>query len=89
MALGSRTYLLIFVFVLAPIAAAVVISVLLLFHVTPHTVFAPGFALQSALASAGVHVQKQWMVLSTAFTYWLVIVAVGLLLTSRTPRPPS
>src|SRR6185503_4803578 len=36
-------------FVVAPIGAAVIISVLLLFGVTPHLVFLPGFAVRNAL----------------------------------------
>jgi len=67
-------YRAIFVFVLAPVAAAVVVSVLLLFGVPAHVVFFAGFALKSWLKApnaAGV--------VATVFIWWLVIVALGLL----------
>lgn len=70
----SRLYLGIYVFVLAPIGAVVAIAAMLLFGVKPHTVFAPGFALQSLL-----HAPNRVAVVATAATWWLAIVIVGLI----------
>lgn len=70
----SRIYLAIYVFVLAPIGAVVAIGAMLLFGVKPHTVFAPGFAIQSL-----IHTSNRVAVVATAATWWLAIVVVGLI----------
>ena len=78
MAAGSRTLTAIALLVIAPIGAAVVISVLLLFGVTPHLVFLPGFAVRSKLADLGVHAPNAVGVLVTLVTWWAIIVIVWL-----------
>lgn len=60
-------------FVIAPIGAAVIISVLLLFGVTPHLVFLPGFAVRNAL---GLHTPNAVGVLVTLIAWWAIIVIV-------------
>lgn len=60
-------------FVIAPIGAAVIISVLLLFGVTPHLVFLPGFAVRSGL---GFHTPNAVGVLVTLIAWWAIIVIV-------------
>ena len=67
-------YRAIFLFVLAPVAAAVTVSVLLLFGVPPRYVFFPGFLVKSWL-----NVPNAVGVLTTVFIWWVVIVAIGLL----------
>ncbi|MEA2165863.1 MAG: hypothetical protein QOK37_3990 [Thermoanaerobaculia bacterium] len=67
-------YRAIFVFVVAPIGAAVAVSALLLFGVTPRYVFFPGFLVKS-----WIKVPNAVGVLATLFVWWLVIVAIGLL----------
>lgn len=67
-------YLALFVFVVAPVGAAVIVSVLLLFGVPPHVVFAPGLALKAKL-----HAPNAIGVLTTVGIVWLVIVAAGLM----------
>ena len=68
-----KVYLAIFVLVLAPIAAIVIISALLLFGVPAHTVFAPGRAIQSLTGGP-----NRIAVASTAFVVWLIVVAIGI-----------
>ena len=75
---AGRLYLLIFLFVIAPIGAVVVISALLLFGVTPHTVFAPGFAIKSLFDAGGIRVPNRVAVAGTAFCWWAVIAVIGL-----------
>jgi hypothetical protein len=79
-------YRVIFVCVLAPVAAAVVVSVLLLFGVSPHFVFFAGFAVRSWLKSIGAPAPNAVGVLATVFVWWLVIVAIGLLWDRRHRR---
>ena len=69
----KRLYLAIFILVLAPVAAIVIISALLLFGVPAHTVFAPGRAVQSVTGGP-----NRIAVASTAFLVWLIVVAIGL-----------
>jgi len=64
--------------VLAPIAAAVMIALLLLLGVTPHLVFLPGHAVRSAFAGAGNPVHKFLGVLTTVLFWWALIVIAGL-----------
>jgi len=75
---SSRALTLIALFVVAPVGAAVVISVLLLFGVTPHLVFLPGFAVRSKLAALGVHAPNGVGVLVTLAVWWAIIVIVWL-----------
>lgn len=79
----DRLYLAIFVFVLAPIGAVVAVAAMLLFGVKPHTVFAVGFAIKSAL---GPHTPNAVGVVSTVAIWWAAIVIVGLLWEKVRPR---
>ena len=76
MARRERLYLAIYVFVLAPIGAVVAVCAMLLFGVKPHSVFAVGFAIESAL---GPHVPNAVGVAGTVAIWWAAIVIVGLL----------
>ena len=69
----------IFLFVLAPMAAAVLVTVLMLFGVHPQVVFAPGRAIKSLLEGLGFHVAKNVAVASTVALWWAVIAAAGLM----------
>src|SRR2546423_15006287 len=71
-------YLGIFLFILAPVASAVIITALLLFGTEPSVVFAPGRAVQSVLEFCGLRVANRVAVASTAFFWWAIIAAVGL-----------
>ena len=66
--------------VLAPVLAAVIIAVLLLFGVQPHLVFLPGFFVTARLEALGVHAPKAVGVLATVAFWWVVIVIIWLLL---------
>lgn len=66
--------------IVAPIGAAVILTVLLVFGVQPQLVFLPGHALKSWLEAHGHHVHNRVAVLTTAFVWWLIIVAVWLAL---------
>ncbi len=68
----------IFVLVLAPIAAVVVVMALLLFHVPPRLVFAPGWAVKGFLARSGVRAPNAVGVLLTVGLWWLIFVAAGI-----------
>ena len=74
-------------FVVAPIGAAVIISVLLLFGVTPHLVFLPGFAVRTELAALGVHAPNAVGVLVTLIVWWAIIVIVWLTVRRFWRRP--
>ncbi|HXA16614.1 MAG TPA: hypothetical protein VN380_06465 [Thermoanaerobaculia bacterium] len=65
-------------FVVAPIGAAVVISALLLFGVTPHLVFLPGFFVRARLDALGFHAPNAVGVLTTVVFWWAIIVLVWL-----------
>lgn len=71
-------YRVIFLFVLAPVGAAVTVAALLLFGVKPRVVFFVGFAVRSWLNELGVHAPNSVGVLSTVFLWWAVIVVLGL-----------
>jgi len=64
--------------IVAPIAAAVIISVLLLFGAEPHLVFLPGLFVKSRLEAFGFHVAKQVGVLVTEFFWWMIVVLLWL-----------
>jgi hypothetical protein len=66
-------YRAVFLFVLAPIGAAVIVGALLLLGVDPRRVFYIGFAVKSWL-----HAPNAVGVLTTVFFWWVVIVALGL-----------
>jgi hypothetical protein len=76
MAAGSRTLTAIALLVVAPIGAAVIISVLLLFGVTPHLVFLPGFVVRAKLAAIGFHAPNAVGVLVTLAAWWVMFVIV-------------
>jgi hypothetical protein len=84
---SGRVLTVVALFVIAPIGAAVVISVLLLFGVTPHLVFLPGFAVRSKLAALGVHAPNSVGVLVTLVVWWAIIVMVWLLARRFWKRP--
>jgi len=65
-------------FVVAPIGAAVVISALLLFGVTPHLVFLPGFFVRAKMEALGLHAPNAVGVLTTVVFWWVIIVLVWL-----------
>lgn len=71
-------YSAVFVFLVAPIGAAVVIAVLLLFGVPPRIVFAAGLALKSFLRSHGIAAPNAVGVLLTVGIAWVIIAAAGL-----------
>jgi hypothetical protein len=87
MAAGSRTLTAIALLVVAPIGAAVIISVLLLFGVTPHLVFLPGFAVRTKLAALGIHAPNPVGVLVTLVVWWAIIMIVWLSLRRLWRRP--
>ena len=68
-----RSLFLIFCLLVAPVAAAVVVTALLLFGVSPRVVFAPGWAVKSFL-----HAPNAVGVASTVALWWLLFVAAGL-----------
>jgi len=63
----------VFLFVLAPIGAAVFVAALLLFGVKPHYVFAPGFFVKSLL-----HAPNAVGVIVTVGLWWAIFAALGL-----------
>jgi hypothetical protein len=65
-------------FVVAPIGAAVVISALLPFGVTPHLVFLPGFFVRARLDALGFHAPNAVGVLTTVVFWWAIIILVWL-----------
>ncbi|MEA2236180.1 MAG: hypothetical protein QOC81_904 [Thermoanaerobaculia bacterium] len=79
-------YKLVFLFILAPIGAAVTVSALLLFGVEAHSVFYAGFAFKSWLKTLGIAAPNAVGVLATVFIWWIVIVAIGLMW-ERSRRP--
>lgn len=68
----------IFVLIVAPIGAAVVVAALLLFGVQPRLVFSPGWAVKSFLQACGIHAPNAVGVVSTVALWWLLFVALGL-----------
>jgi len=78
MAQGSPVLRVLALFVVAPIGAAVVISALLLFGVTPHLVFLPGFFVRAKMEALGFHAPNAVGVLTTVVFWWVIIVLVWL-----------
>ncbi|HSY48419.1 MAG TPA: hypothetical protein VLC46_06390 [Thermoanaerobaculia bacterium] len=66
--------------VVAPIGAAVIIAAMLLFGVTPHLVFLPGFFVKARLEALGIHAPNAVGVLTTVAVWWAIIVLVWLTL---------
>jgi hypothetical protein len=77
---SNRVLTLVALFVVAPIGAAVVISVLLLFGATPHIVFLPGFVVKTKLAALGFHTPNAAGVLVTLIAWWVMFVIVWLMI---------
>ena len=77
---------LIFLFVLAPVGAAVVVTALLLFGAPAHLVFAPGWAVLALLRRGGLHPPNGVGVASTVILWWVVIAAIGLAWERRRKR---
>ena len=75
---SNRIVLAVFLFVVAPIGAAVIISALLLFGATPHLVFAPGLAMRALLSRLGFQAPKFVGVVTTAALWWVIIVGLVL-----------
>lgn len=76
---AHRAFLAIFLLVLAPIGAVVLVSALLLFGVGPRVVFAPGRGVKSLIEMGGFHVPNAVGVVSTVICFWVIIAAAGLL----------
>lgn len=72
------------IFVAAPIAAAVLITLLLLLGVRPHLVFLPGHIVKDAF-----HAPNAVGVLTTEVFWWGVIVIAGWLVGRRSTRAPD
>jgi hypothetical protein len=70
-------FLWVFLLILAPLAAVVVISALMLFGVPPQLVFAPGRAVKSLLELSGLHIANRVAVISTAAAWWIVFAGIG------------
>jgi len=77
-----------FFLVLAPVAAAVIVSVLLLFGLNPHAVFAPGFAVKSLLQRWGIHAPNAVGVISTVALWWAIVATIGIAWERRSSRAP-
>jgi len=84
---AHRLYLALFLFVLAPLGAVVLISALLLFGVPPQAVFAPGRAVKSLLESGGFHPANRVAVASTGLLFWAMLAAAGLAWERRHHNP--
>jgi len=66
------------VFVIAPAAAAALITLLLLAGIRPHLVFLPGFAVRSIFESAGIHAHNRVGVIATLLFWWAVILMIAI-----------
>jgi len=88
MAIGTRTLTAVALFVVAPIGVAVVISALLLFGVTPHLVFLPGFAVRAKLDSLGFHAPNAAGVVVTLVVWWAILVILWLAVRKLWTRRP-
>ena len=79
-------YRVIFLIVLAPIGAVVVVAALLLFGVNPHSVFLAGHIAKSGLEKLGFHAPNSVGVLITVLFWWMLIVISGLAWERRRQR---
>ncbi len=84
---SHRLFFWIFLLVLAPLGAVVLISALLLFGVEPSLVFAPGRAVKGLLEVCGFHVANRVAVASTAAFWWALIAAAGWAWERRRKQP--
>jgi len=81
-----RGFFIIYLIVLAPIGAVVLITALLLFGVEPRVVFAPGNGVRFLLGVCGVAVANRVAVVSTGVCYWVMLAIVGFLWERRGRR---
>ena len=81
-------YRVIFLLVLAPIGAAVVVAALLLFGAKPALVFFAGHAVRNGLRAAGVETPNAVGVICTVMFYWAIIAAIGLAWERRRRKQP-
>jgi hypothetical protein len=79
-------FLFLFVVIVAPVGAVVVVAALLLFGMHPRSVFAPGWAVKSLLESLGIHAPNAVGVATTVGLWWLLFVAAGLVWEWRRAR---
>lgn len=70
-------YRMVFLVVLTPIGAAVIVAALLLFGATPRIVFLPGHFVIASLARMGVDAPNAVGVLSTVLVWWALVVVTG------------
>ncbi|MEO8382182.1 MAG: hypothetical protein ABI779_21150 [Acidobacteriota bacterium] len=89
MSRAHPAFFVVFVVVVAPLGAVVVVTALLLFGVQPRLVFAPGWALMSLLEACGVHAPHAVGVASTVGLCWLIIVAAGVAWERRKRQSPK
>ena len=75
---ADTAFFAIFLVVLAPIGATVLVAALLLLGVEPRIVFAPGRAIRSLLELCGFHVANRVAVAGTVASCWAVFAALGL-----------
>ena len=86
----GRLFLLIFLFILAPLGTIVVISTMMLLGIELRVVFAPGREIQSLLNHAGIVTANRVAVASTAFLWWALLASLGLAWEwRRNPRRPN
>lgn len=81
----GRVLLLVFLLVLAPLGAVVLITALLLMGVAPGLVFAPGHAAMRLLGNLGFRAPNAAGVITTVASWWAVIAGAGLVW-DRRPR---
>jgi hypothetical protein len=72
-------YRVIFLLIVAPLGAAVVIAALLLFGAAPRIVFYPGHTMRALLQRAGIDAPNAVGVLTTVIVWWAIIAVIGLL----------
>lgn len=75
--MSSRTLFAVFLLVVAPVGAVVIVSALLLFGVAPRVVFAPGWAILSLLRQGGLHAPNAVGVAGTVALWWFLLAAIG------------
>ena len=75
---SNRAFLAIFLVVLAPVGAAVLVTTALLLGVEPRLVFAPGRAIKSLIELCGFHVANRVAVAGTVICWWAIFAALGL-----------